>query len=552
MPLKPHRLVIGLAAIAGSLFAGAAPALAHTATVLSVTGNTLHWNASARSHEYLESRTTAGGTTYVRIDATRDTPRALAGVTVTYRVRPRYAPHSWSNEVSLAYPHVARLTRELNEGKRIGREITKREAKERAEREAKELAEREAKELAEREAKERAEREAKEKLEREAKERAEREAKELAEREAKERAEREAKERAEREAKEKLEREAREKLEREARERLEREAREKLERERRELEEPVTGASVSATPIGPPIPIGGWHVAYADGFGAQLGTSPGQDNTWKVGSTPAGKRGCCNNSNEVAVERPSQVSVTSEGLKLTCEHLATAIEGLSYACGGVGGALCCTMTSSEPAGYHTPVITLGKGQRFAFQFKGKLPPNLGGADPGWWMDGPPWSESEFDFFETFGWGHEYTSGSGWTKVDGCFGCWFASPHPEMEKALVANPPTEPEKIEHTYTTYIFPTASGGYRFSTYIDGVRQLLATEGWSRKAEESPEVKSPREARLNLELTYMLRAALGANNFTSGSNSETVRSVAVYVDAGHAGVGIQDEGIAPGTVVK
>jgi hypothetical protein len=267
--------------------------------------------------------------------------------------------------------------------------------------------------------------------------------------------------------------------------------------------------------------------------------------------TPAGKKGCCNNSDEIAVERPSQVTITPEGLKLTCEHLTTAIEGLSYSCGGISGALCCTLTSAEPAGYHTPVLTLGKGQTFAFQFKGKLPPDLGTADPGWWMDGPPWSESEFDFFEDFGWGHEYTSGSGWTKVDGCYGCWFASPHPELEKGSVANPPSEPEKTEHTYTTYIYPSGSG-YRFSTWIDGVRQLLATEGWSRKTEESAEVKSPGEARLNLDLTYMLRTALGVNNFTSGSNSETVRSVAVYVDAGHAGVGIQDEGIAPGTVVK
>jgi hypothetical protein len=321
----------------------------------------------------------------------------------------------------------------------------------------------------------------------------------------------------------------------------------RLEREERE-KETTTGAVVSAAPTGPPVPGGGWHVAYADGFGAQLGTGAGQDNTWRVDSN---NKGCCNNSNEIAVERPSQVAVGAEGLRLTCEHLTTTIEGLSYSCGGISGALCCTLTSTEPAGYHTPVITLGKGQTFAFQFKGKLPPNLGTADPGWWMDGPPWSESEFDFFEGFGWGHEYVSGSGWTKVDGCSGCWFASPHPELEKMPFSNPPAEPEKTEHTYTTYIYPSGSG-YRFSTWIDGVRQLLATEGWSRKTEESAEVKSPREARLNLTLTYMLRAANAVNDFTSGSNSETVRSVAVYVDAGHAGVGLQDEGIAPGTSVK
>jgi hypothetical protein len=98
-----HRIIIGLAIFAGSLFAGA-PARAQSVTVLSLAGNRLHWNATARSHEYIESRTTPSATTYVRIDATGDTPPAVAGVTVTYRVRPRFAPHSWSNSVSLAYP----------------------------------------------------------------------------------------------------------------------------------------------------------------------------------------------------------------------------------------------------------------------------------------------------------------------------------------------------------------------------------------------------------------------------------------------------------------
>jgi hypothetical protein len=212
---RRRRLIVGLAVVTGSLCAGAVPAVAHPATVLSLTGGRLHWNATARSHEYIESRTTRDATTYVRIAGTADTPPAIAGMAVTYRVRPRYAPHSWSNPVSLAYPDVTRLTREASEGKRLEREIAKREAKELAEREAKEKAEREAKELAERQAKEKAEREAKELAERLAKEKAEREAKELAERLAKEKAEREAKELAERLAKEKAEREAKEKAERE-------------------------------------------------------------------------------------------------------------------------------------------------------------------------------------------------------------------------------------------------------------------------------------------------------------------------------------------------
>ena len=46
-------------------------------------------------------------------------------------------------------------------------------------------------------------------------------------------------------------------------------------------EEPSSeSAVVNATPTGPASPAGGWHVAFADGFGAQIGTGAGQDNFW--------------------------------------------------------------------------------------------------------------------------------------------------------------------------------------------------------------------------------------------------------------------------------
>jgi hypothetical protein len=170
------------------------------------------------------------------------------------------------------------------------------------------------------------------------------------------------------------------------------------------------------------------------------------------------------------------------------------------------------------------------------------------------MNGPPWSGTELDFFEFFGWGSRYTAGSDWSKMSACLGCWFASPHPELDKFgfSAENGPAEPDKTQHTYTTYVWPTSSGKYRYALWIDGVKQkLVLAPNWGSTVEESPEVTPVAEERLNLILTYALREANGRNEFTSGSNSETVRSIAVYEDAAHAGVGVEDGGIAPGTSV-
>jgi hypothetical protein len=290
---------------------------------------------------------------------------------------------------------------------------------------------------------------------------------------------------------------------------------------------------VSATPLGPPTPTGGWSVEYADGFTRQIGTAAGQDNTWKLAMNA---KGCCGNSNEVSTERPSQASVTPEGLKLTCELLSSPIEGENYDCGGIEGTLCCSLSSKEPPGYYSPVIGDLKGQTLAFQFTGTLPPNRGQGDPGWWMDGPPFHESEFDFFELWGWGSE-CGGATWTKCEGGLGVWFAPPHPELSR--VWSP--DPSLAQHTYTTLLFPASEGRYRYGSYIDGVPTLG----------ESAEVTPPSEQKLSLIITYALRASQNGESL-SGSNSETVRSVAVYEDTPHAGVGIEDPGVAPGTTVK
>jgi hypothetical protein len=455
---------------------------------------------------------------------------------------------------------------------REAKEKVERERKEQVEREAKEKVEREAKEKVERERKEQVEREAKEKVERERKETAEREAtetqrkreatetpsereaREKAEREAREKAEREAKEKAEREAREKAEREAKEKAEREAKEKAEREAKERAEREAREkLElEPVLGAVVKALPTGPPTPASGWTVQYADAFATPiLGTPQAKgasvvDNTWKVQNS---NNGCCSNSNEPNGMRPRQVEVTPEGLKENCVYKPEGItaEGSSsassrvYECGGLDSAYCCHMGDGEPAGYNTPVFWTGLGQTFAFQAVLKLPPNTGLADPAFWADGPPWTESEMDFPEFYGSCPTCTAATDWTGGANAYYATFGSPHPELVKDGFTN---HPDQGFHTYTFYVFPGSNTSkYRFSVYIDGELQTL------NGATVSPETSSVAE-RIGLILDYSLRNA-NTSAATPAGGSYFARSAAIYEDTAHAGLGIEHGGLAPGTTV-
>jgi hypothetical protein len=296
-------------------------------------------------------------------------------------------------------------------------------------------------------------------------------------------------------------------------------------------EEPPTGHEVAATPTGPPTPSGGWSVAYADGFAVPLGTAAGQDNTWQAMENDVG----FTNSDEVEVFRKRQAVVGSEGLELRCTYSSTVIaNNRHYECGNISGALCCSLLSTEPLGYHTPVFTIGKGQTFAFQVVAKYPPANGdGADVCWWMHGPPWSESEFDFFEAIG------ASEGWKNASS-YTAWFAPPHPELVKRGFA---VDPSAAYHTYTVSIFPgSTSGKYRFSVWIDGAPQTL--ENGSVSAEATPIVQE----RLNLVLSYGFRN----KGFASGTRTYNVRSVAVYVDGAHQGVGVEYGGLAPGTSIS
>jgi hypothetical protein len=292
-------------------------------------------------------------------------------------------------------------------------------------------------------------------------------------------------------------------------------------------EEAPHGALVSATPTGPPMPTGGWSVVYADGFGAPIGKGPGQDNTWFANNCTLTSNCHGFNSDELEVFNPSAASVTAEGLKLTCTYTGAAQEpgGKHYVCGALRGQ------NQGLAGYRFFTWSPGKGQTLVFQAVAKLPPNTGEADPGWWSAGPPWNDTEIDFFEGGGASRSHTTG--W-RTDPIYTAWFATPH------VTANKPgftADPSLAFHTYTFEVKPDNT----YSIWIDGVPQSWATN-------VGP-VKPDLAAKTTLVLSYALRTCACKTGFTSGTREFDVKSVSVYEDKAHRGVGVENEGIAPGT---
>jgi hypothetical protein len=323
--------------------------------------------------------------------------------------------------------------------------------------------------------------------------------------------EREREEREARKEQERKEREARKEQERQERETREREQREKQEREKREKEEREGGEespssnAVSAIPDGPP---GAWSIVYGDAF---AGNS--LDNTWKANTN---RQGCCGNANEISTERPSAVKVDAQGLHVLCEYVATAVEGKNYVCGGIDSENGFKWKANE-------------GETLAFQAVTKWPARDGGEDPGWWAFDHTWT-SELDFFEGWEWGHEEYF-AGMPVYIGETNTILDTVSHELFKAKseISNPETE----YHTYTTVLKPND----QLEEYIDGQYKWTVEPP---AAENTP--------WMHLTLTHDLREA---SNLT-GTSDFAIRSVSVYEDSAHQGVGIEDGGIAPGTSVE
>jgi hypothetical protein len=302
--------------------------------------------------------------------------------------------------------------------------------------------------------------------------------------------------------------------------------------------------TVNTSPTGPTAPSGGWSVAYADGFTQPIGTSTGQDNTW-FPNRPGGSstNPCVNapgdNSNEMEVYNCNKVAVDSQGLELSCAYSPGVATGKNYVCGTVR-----QQAVNGASGYKQFAWKPAQGETWAFEVVGKFPPNTGEEDVGWWSYDAPWTD-EFDFFESWGWNDQPTSGYT-TTTTGI--AWLYSTPTVIEgyKQFWPNASNDPSLAFHRYTTVVYPNNT----FSFYIDGILQTGGTiPSNGLIGPPGGTIKTPN---MGLVLQYALRNPKYSTGFTSGSRTFTVRSAAVYQDAGHAGKDIVNGGLAPGTAVK
>lgn len=297
----------------------------------------------------------------------------------------------------------------------------------------------------------------------------------------------------------------------------------------------VRSLTVSRAPLGPTTPASGWSVVYADAFGAPLGKGRGHDNTWFPNNCTRTTNCPGFNEDEMEVMNPSAVSEGAQGLRLSCTYSAKAQYASNvrsrtpkhYVCGMLRGQ------NDGLRGYRFFTWSPGRGQTLVFEAVAKLPPNTGEADPGWWTNGPPWGDTEVDFFEGGGASERHTSG--W-RTDGLYTAWFAPPMLTANKWGFSE---DPSLAFHTYTFEITPQNT----YSVWIDGQPQPWATNVGPAHPD--------RSARLTLILSYALRECHCRTGFTSGTREFDVKSVAVYEDTAHRGVGIENGGLPVGTVL-
>jgi hypothetical protein len=309
---------------------------------------------------------------------------------------------------------------------------------------------------------------------------------------------------------------------------------------------------VNAAPTGPRAPVGGWHVAYADGFGAPLGARAGQDNF-----VYPNQNACCNpfedrhgnNTNELQVYNGNQVRVGSEGLELIDKYAPNRApaEGRYPVRNYVSGSIS-TQRQYAAGGWHPFTWRPGLGKTLAFECNCRLPANspFSGVDPGWWSSDVRWTD-EIDFFEEWGWGAGCRLSLLTSCLTGVVWLYDTRPLTAEEFYLDLYGLFDPSTGFHRYTTVIYPD-----KWSEYIDG--QLQRWVGVNGVAPAPPYFT---KAPMSLLLTNALRdrtPTSGPNpypGFSSGTRTFTIRSIAVYEDAAHAGEGISGGGVAPGTSI-
>jgi hypothetical protein len=314
-------------------------------------------------------------------------------------------------------------------------------------------------------------------------------------------------------------------------------------------------SAVNSAPTGPGAPAGGWHVAFADGFGAPLGTAAGQDNFFYPN-----ENNCCNasenhhgdNTNELEAYNGSQDHITPEGLELVNAFHPNAMpaEG-SYPVRNYLSGAATTRPQYATGGWHPFTWEPGGGETWAFECNCKLPsnyPKYSGTDPGWWSTDQTWT-NEFDFFESWGWGCNPLATCGF----GVAWVYNTSPVHTEESALygMITKLEDPALAFHRYTTVVYPNNT----WSEYIDG--QLQTWVGSNGVAPAPPEFKRVKMALLLTNAIRYSSVTKSPNPYPEFSTpgetrSFDVRSIAVYQDAAHAGANVTGGGVAPGTTLK
>lgn len=331
---------------------------------------------------------------------------------------------------------------------------------------------------------------------------------------------------------------------------------------------------VSAAPTGPPAPAGGWSVEYANGFGAPLGTAPGQDNTFFPNRNPA--RGCVtqqgHNDNEMENFTCGQTTVNpAVGMDLRCSYgappnaIRTGVP-INYNCGEAHSQVV------MPAGYNGFgwLDPYGSNRTVVAEIKVQFPPNFD-SDPAFWGTGPyntPSYGDEIDHFEGFGVGQ---AGNGTDCLNGnaCAQVWTKqlATMPTIavgqdgggEDVSFASLGFNPAAAVHTYTVeYTGSTAM------TWVDGKQ---ATYVYPNAGSTVLNVGSHGTAQQSLKLTYAMRGGFLVHGVMAQDPVPTfnqpgqfhdmyVRSVAIYENTSANHAGIQSTNgtiplIAPGTTV-
>ncbi|HET9098332.1 MAG TPA: RICIN domain-containing protein [Candidatus Saccharimonadales bacterium] len=344
-----------------------------------------------------------------------------------------------------------------------------------------------------------------------------------------------------------------------------------------------TSATVSATPMGPAAPTGGWQLEYADAFGSKLTQEGGQDNTWfpnrynefNDGMSCGADRGF--NSNEMENFTCGQVNVDpTVGAILTCSYGAPANpytysggSKINYNCGDI-----MQNAVNTPAGYNmfSWMDPYNSGREVVAQIQVQFPPNYD-ADPGFWGAGSyanGQNGDEIDNFEGFGWGE---AGNATDCINGN-ACALTWQKQEITMPTLVQAGNHGDDIEggttlgfnpasgiHTYDTVYYPNNT----ISEFVDG--RLIAYNYPYPGTVFTPGSRTPELQ--NVQVSYGMRGGFAEKpsgvmipdpvptfNLPGESHNMIVRSVSFYENksANNAGM-VTTNGklplIAPGTTV-